>query len=271
MEVVISFGTSIASAVEHHMTRLRIVGRLAAAVFAVLAAVPAIAQTQVPAGASTGDDWKVGIYPVFVWVPLGIDIDVEVPPFEGGGGGGTGSIVDGRFDGAFLGGLSAAKGVFRVDGDVLWAAVGGDRPERPFLRVDADVIYFHLAGGVKVVKDLYVIGGVRRLALKYNVELGDLPEFERKPGVWDPLIGLGWHSYRDKLEVHATVEGGGFGVGTDAEFAAGFRLDWKPWTHVGLTGGYHYLYFTLSDERANRTFTVEQTLHGPVVGIGLYF
>ena len=48
-------------------------------------------------------------------------------------------------------------------------------------------------GGVKVVEDLYVIGGGRRLALKYNILLGDLPAFERKPGVWDPLMGLGWH------------------------------------------------------------------------------
>ena len=249
-----------------------IVGQVvAAAALLVLTAAPAIAQTQAPATPATEDDWKVSIYPILAWVPLGIDIDVNVPPLEGGGGGGAGQIVDGRFDGAFFGGLSAAKGRFRVDGDVLWAAVGGDRPEQPFLRVDADVIYFHLTGGVKVVKSLYATAGVRRLALKYNIALGDLPDFERKPGVWDPLVGLGWHSYHEKVEVHATFEGGGFGVGTDAEFAGAFRLDWKPFTHFGLTGGYSYLYFDLSDERANRTFTVKQTLHGPVVGIGLYF
>ena len=154
---------------------------------------------------------------------------------------------------------------------VLWAAVGGYCPERPFLRVDVDAIYFHLTGGVKVVKDLYVTGGVRRLALNNNVVLGDQPEFERKPGVWDPLVGLGWHSYYNKLEVHATFEGGGFGVGTDVEYAGAFRLDWKPLSHFGLTGGYNYLYFKLSDEQASRTFTVKQTMHGPVIGIGLYF
>src|SRR5687768_7398010 len=152
-------------------------GILAAAALLLLTATTAIAQ------APEQDDWKVAIYPIFVWVPLGIDIDVEVPPFEGGGGG-AGAIVDGRFDGAFLGGFYAAKGLFRVDADGLWAAVGGDRPERPFLRVDVDAVYFHITGGVKVVKDLYLTGGVRRLALKYNVALGDLPEFERKPGVW---------------------------------------------------------------------------------------
>ena len=192
----------------------------AVAVVLLLTTASAIAQTQAPASPGPEDDWKVGLYPVFVWLPLGIDIQVEVPGIAG-------EILDGRFDGAFLGGLSAAKGRFRVDGDVLWAAVGGDRAENPLLRVDVDVIYFYVSGGVKVVKDLYVIGGLRRLALKYNIALGDLPEFERKPGVWDPLVGLGWHSYHDKVELHATVEGGGFGVGTDVEFAGGFRLDWK--------------------------------------------
>jgi hypothetical protein len=39
----------------------------------------------------------------------------------------------------------------------------------------------------------------------------------------------------------------------------------------GLTGGYHFLYFKLEDEVLSQAFTVEQTVHGPVVGIGFYF
>jgi len=221
---------------------------------------------------SNDDDWKVAIYPVFGWLPLGIDIKVDVPDLpDGGGGGGSADIVDGRFDGAFLGGFYASKGLFRMEADGLWAAVGGDRPERPFLRVDADVIYFHANAGVKVARDLYVTGGVRRLALKYNVQFGDQPEFERKPGVWDPLVGLGYHKVGDTLEVHAAFEGGGFGVGSDVELGGSFRLDWKPIRHFGITGGYNYLYFKVENELRNRTFTVNQTLHGPTLGIGFYF
>ena len=62
---------------------------------------------------SSSDDWKVGIYPVFGWIPLDIDIKVDVPPFDNGEGGGSGSIGDGRFDGAFLAGFYASKGLFR--------------------------------------------------------------------------------------------------------------------------------------------------------------
>ena len=96
-----------------------------------------VANAQTSASGSSDDDWKVAIYPILAWVPLGIGMDVEVPPSEGGDGGGSAQIIDGRFDGAYLGGFAASKGLFRVDADGLWAAVGGDRPERPFLRVDA--------------------------------------------------------------------------------------------------------------------------------------
>jgi hypothetical protein len=102
---------------------MKIVSARVLAVLIVLAsAAPAAAQTQ-------SDDWKVAVYPVFAWIPIGINIETNVPPISGGGGTGPdfgGKIVDGRFDGAFLGGVSANKGL-RIDADGLWAAVGGDR------------------------------------------------------------------------------------------------------------------------------------------------
>ena len=221
------------------------------------------------AGAQSGG-WDVTVYPILAWVPLGISIDVKVPPFEGGGGG-SGSIIDGRFDGAFLGGLSVSKNRVRVDADFLWAAVGGDRVERPIFSVDVDVIYGHGSVGYKFAKDLYATAGVRRLAFKYDVKFGDQGNFERKPGVWDPVLGVAWHRKGRFLDLHAAFEGGGFGVGSDVEWAGGFRVDLKPVPFFGITGGYNYLYFKASDEKLNRTFTFEQTLHGPVLGIGFYF
>jgi hypothetical protein len=224
------------------------------------------------ARAQTSDDWNVGIYPVFGWIPLDIDIAVEVPPFDDGEGGGSGSIVDGRFDGAYLGGFYASKGLFRVDADGMWAAVGGDRIERPRLRVDADVIYFHMTGGIRIAPELYVTGGIRRFALKFDIAVADFPNFERKPGFWDPVVGIAWHREGKRwLDVHATFEGGGFGAGTEVEWAGMFRLDIKPARHFGITAGYNFLYFKAEDTERNRLFKVEQSMHGPLAGIGLYF
>ena len=222
--------------------------------------------------AAAQDGWKVAIYPVLGWLPLGIDLNVQVPPGDGGGpDGGGGDIIDSRFDGAYLGGVSAEKGVIRVDADFVWAAVGGDRPERPRLVVDADLIYFHGMAGFKVAPDLFVTGGVRRVAVEYKINLGDLPQFTRKPGLWDPLIGLGWHKVGEKLEWHGVIEGGGFGVGADVDFATGLRLDWKPIPHFGITGGYYFLYLKGTDNLLAREFVFKQTMHGPTLGIGFYF
>lgn len=221
--------------------------------------------------AAAQDGWNVAVYPVLAWIPLGIDIDLNVPPFDGGGSGGAGKILDGRFDGAFLGGVSVSKDRIRVDVDAMWAAVGGDRIDRPAFSVDADVIYGHGTVGVKFAKDTYALFGVRRLALKYDVKFSDQPNFERKPGVWDPLVGVGWHKLGKVLDLHATFEGGGFGAGSDVELAGGFRFDFKPIPVFGITAGYNFLYFKVTNDLANRTFEVKQTLHGPLVGIGFYF
>jgi hypothetical protein len=251
------------------MTVIRIIFLAACVVACVSGPARAQAAAQVP---SPDGGWNVALYPLLVWVPLGIGIDVDVPPIDGGGGGsGSGSIVDSRFDGAFFGGVTASNGTWLIEGYGIWAGFGGDRPDRPFLRVDMDLIYGDARVGRRVAPDLYVTGGVRRLALKYDVTLADLPNLSRKPGVWDPLVGIGWHRIRPKVEWHASFEGGGFGAGADVDLGGSFRVDWKPFRHFGLTAGYNVLYLKISDSVAGRTVVMKPTLHGPMAGFGLYF
>jgi len=239
---------------------------------AMIALVSSSAWAQAPASAPASEGWHTSVYPVLVWVPLGINIDVDLPPLDGGSGSGDrAAIVDGRFDSAYLGGVAATNGKWRLQGDFIWLAVGGDRVERPLLTVDADIVYGYGNVGHTIARDLFVTGGVRRLAIKYDVKLGDRPDFERKPGIWDPLIGIAYQRIGDALEVHANFDGGGFGAGADVDLGGTFRVDWKPTRHFGVTAGYNVLYFKLTDTVANRDFTVEQTVHGPVIGIGLYF
>ena len=59
--------------------------------------------------------------------------------------------------------------------------------ERPILSIDADVIYGHASVGYMIAKDLYATAGLRRMALKYDIKFRDQFNFERKPGVTDPL------------------------------------------------------------------------------------
>jgi hypothetical protein len=242
--------------------------------FAALAIVICLRPVAAAGQDKPADGWKIAVYPVLAWVPISIGIDVNVPPVEGSGGSGPefgGKIIDGRFDGAFFGGISLEKGKWRVDADGLWAAVGGDRVERPNLTVDVDAIYVHASGGRQLFSNLYATVGVRRFVLKYDILLAERA-FSRDPGLWDPLIGAGWHqAVTSRLDLHASIEGGGFGVGADSDISAAARFDWKPTRHFGITGGYTLLYLKFSHTVSDRTFTARQTMHGPVVGIGLYF
>jgi hypothetical protein len=234
---------------------------------------PGVAAAQTPDKPS--NDTKVSIYPILVWVPA-FKTTTNVPPFpdtpdgpdQPGGGGST----DSSLDGAALFGFSIEKARWRVDADGIWAALTTQR-ERPLLNVDLDIIYGRVSGGVKVYKDLYVTGGVRRIALQYDISLDGRPQhFVRKPGLWDPMIGLGWHGpLGSRVILHLSGEGGGFGAGADVDLSAAARADVKLTKHFGLTAGYSVLYLKLSDTVLQRTFEVKQTLQGPVLGIGLYF
>ena len=227
------------------------------------------AQSSAPS-AGANDRWTVAVYPIFVWVPvdIGINVEADVPD---GGGSVFGDILDSQFDGAFFGGLTASNGPWRIEAYGLWAAFGGNRPDLPFLEVDLDVIYGEGKVGRRVAPDFYVTGGVRRVALKYDITLGTLPRLSREPGVWDPIVGVGWHRVAPTVEWHASFDGGGFGVGADVDLAAGFRVDWKPLRHFGLAAGYNILYLKVTDDVANRSVTIKPTVHGPAAGFGLYF
>ena len=241
----------------------------------VVAGFSGTAMAQTPATPETSTDTKVVIYPVLVWVPV-FTATTTVPAFpelpDGpdlpGGSGSTSAALNG----AFLAGVSIARGAWRVDADGIWAGLTTTR-ERPVLNVDVNIIYGHVSGGVKVYKDLYVTAGVRRVTLEYDIQLQDRAQpFSRKPGVWDPLVGLGWHSpLGSRLTLHVAGEGGGFGVGADADVSGGVRLDVEFGAHLGMTVGYSALYLKLSDTVRDRTFKVNQTMHGPIVGLGIYF
>jgi hypothetical protein len=143
--------------------------------------------------------------------------------------------------------------------------------ERPLLTVDLDLIYADARVGRRIAPDVFVTGGVRRVAFEYNIAIGTLPQFSRKPGIWDPVVGIGWHREGPTVEWHAAFEGGGFGVGADVDLGGELRVDWKPLRHFGFTAGYNFLYLKVTDEVLRRTVTIKPTLHGPTIGVGLYF
>ena len=53
--------------------------------------------------------------------------------------------------------------------------------------------------------------------------------------------------------------------------SGGVRADVNLGAHLGLTFGYNALYLKFSDTVRERTLDVNQTLQGPIIGLGIYF
>ena len=129
--------------------------------------------------AAAQDGWKVAVYPVLGWLPLGIEMNVQVPPSRvavalSRRSAATSSTADST---APLGGVSAEKGSVRIDADFVWAAVGGDRLDSPVLTVDVDLIYGHGMVGFKVAPDFSSRAACGGWRSSYDITIGDQAPF----------------------------------------------------------------------------------------------
>jgi len=224
--------------------------------------------------------WEVEIAPVYLWVPITINSvtlpefpDLPAPP---GGGDRPSGDTGASLNGAAMAAFRVEKNWWMARGNIVWAGLSGER-ESPNVKITGNLILGELFTGVEVVKHLYLEGGVRRLAVDLSAQVLDYPEVSRKPGVWDPQVGM---TYRVPMGEHwlLTVHGdyGGFGVGSEVDLNTSLTLDWRMARHFGLTLGYGLLYFRLEDDwldnaRIERTLELGTTLHGPIVGFKLLF
>jgi len=222
--------------------------------------------------------WTVAIYPVFAWVPVfGANVTVpSLPSIPGRPSGPSSGTASGSFNGAGFAGFDIQKSRWSVNGEFLIASVSGDNTN-PKVHVGMKIYYGQFMAGREVLKGLSLEGGARRMALKISASVGDNPEVTRKPGIWDPLVGMTWrHQMGKKWMLQAHMDGGGFGVGSDVSIGASARADWRFARHFGLTMGFGALHFRISDTvldntAAKKTLLAKQTLYGPLFGFGIYF
>jgi hypothetical protein len=62
---------------------------------------------------------------------------------------------------------------------------------------------------------------------------------------------------------------GGFGVGSDLTWNLVGLVDFKPWKHVSLFGGYRALYQDYEDGSGVNEFKFDATMHGPILGLNI--
>ncbi len=245
------------------------------AAFALAFALPGLAAGGESAWNKDPSAWKVELYPVFVWAPImGAKADLpqlpslpnlpERPPGPAGN-------VSSSFNGAAFFSFRVEKSKWGVETNLLWAGLSAERTN-PNLKIKTNVIFGQAMGSREVLPNLWVEGGVRRMALNVGVKLQDYAEVSRKPGITDPLFGVSYKRPLGKkwrLGLHGDY--GGFGVGSDVDYSATGQFDWRFAKHFGATFGWGLLHFKVSNTVQQRTLTVSQTLNGPILGIGIFF
>jgi hypothetical protein len=139
-------------------------------------------------------------------------------------------------NGAFFGGARFEKGKWSADGLFMWRALSAQR-KNPLVDVNLDFVFGNAMAGREMLPNLYVEGGVRRLALDIHATV-ESSSASRSPGFWDPLIGL---TYRRQLgrkwRILIHGDGGGFGVGSDVDVTATGRAEWQFARHFGIAMG----------------------------------
>jgi hypothetical protein len=155
---------------------------------------------------------KVVIYPILAWAPV-LGASFRIPDTPSTPGGGSGSTND-SFNGAALFGFTIQKDKRWGDFNGMWAGMSASKAS-PHVNADINGIFAGGQLGYKFYKDFFATGVFRYLGLKYDVTLGTFPRFERKPGVWDPLLGVLWdRQLSKKWTARINAQGGGFGVGS---------------------------------------------------------
>lgn len=140
--------------------------------------------------------------------------------------------------------------------------------------VDFTEIMYELAGFYRINRGTHAIDGLA--GLRYSsmeVEL-DLPSpvnnvDQRKDWV-DPYLGLRWQwKFAENWGSRLRGDVGGFGVGSDQTYNLVGLVDFKPWKHVGLFGGYRVLYQDYSTGSGKNRFSYDATMHGPALGLNV--
>lgn len=140
--------------------------------------------------------------------------------------------------------------------------------------VDFTEIMFELAGFYRITKGTHAIdglAGLRYSSMEVDLNLpSPLPSVDQRKDWVDPYLGLRWQwKFAENWGSRLRGDVGGFGIGSDKTYNLVGLVDFKPWTHVGLFGGYRVLYQDYSTGSGKNRFSYDATMHGPAMGLNI--
>jgi hypothetical protein len=264
----------------HHPSKLILF--CVAAACSMLGVTPALARTPPPSGAEQAPSdggWRTTIYPVYGWLPVfGAEVRLpeipDPPPCDGCGEGGPivpGGSVSSNLNGAAFAALLVENRWVQAEANFLWAGMSAVA-ERPNLKVKVDTVLGSARLGVRVVPNLFAYGGVRRIGLNLKATALVFDEVQWKPSVWEGLVGASFTPFlSSKWRLVTRADYGGLGADALSTFNANASIEWHPASHFALNLGYGMFKLDLDGMIRNRPIHLDQTLHGPIIGIGIPF
>ena len=214
------------------------------------------------------DNWNFKLAPMYLWAVSidgdqtvkGIDVDLDVSFDE---------ILD-KLNGALT---------FHFEG--LYKQRWGFFSDLNYIRLDMDdgpvdidftQTLFEIAGFYRITRGSHAIdglGGLRYSAMDVELDLPNpLDNVDQRKDWVDPYIGVRWRwKFAEKWATRLKGDFGGFKVGSDRTWNLVGMVDFKPWEHAGLFGGYRALYQDYSTGSGNHRFSFDATMHGPILGL----
>ena len=215
-------------------------------------------------------DWDFSFAPMYLWAVSidgdqtvkGIKVDLDVPFSD---------IFD-NLNGALtfhFEGLHKQRWGFFSDLNYINLEMD-DGP----VDIDFTEILFELAGFYRITEGAHAIdglGGLRYSSMEVDLNLPfPLPGVDQRKDWVDPYLGLRWQwKFAEKWGSRLRGDIGGFGIGSDITYNLVGLIDFKPWKHVGLFGGYRVLYQDYSTGSGKNKFAFDATMHGPALGLNI--
>jgi hypothetical protein len=217
---------------------------------------------------SSNSNWEFSLAPMYLWAVSingdqtvkGNEVDLDVPFSD---------IFD-NLNGALtvhFEGLYQQRWGFYSDFNYIVLEMDDGATD-----IDFTEIMFELAGFYRFTRGPHAIDGLG--GLRYSSMDVDLdspgPDVDQGKDWVDPYVGLRWQwKFAEKWGSRLRGDIGGFGVGSDLTWNLVGLIDFKPWKHVGLFGGYRALYQDYSTGSGDNKFKFDATMHGPVLGLNI--
>jgi hypothetical protein len=220
---------------------------------------------------SGAKNWEFSLAPMYLWAVSidgnmtvkGTKIDMDVPFSD---------IFD-NLDGALtfhFEGLHKQRWGFFSDLNYIKLSPDDDGN----IEIDYTQILAELGGFYRYTSGAHAfdgLAGLRYTSMKGELDFpGPLPEIDQSVDYTDPFFGMRWQwQIAEKWGLRTRGDIGGMGIGSDLTWNLAGLVNFKPWKHVALVGGYRVLYQNFSQGNDGNKFEFDATMHGPVLGLNI--